>query len=429
MWGVEHGVNEAGVAIGNATIYTTLDPRDAPVRRSPAWTWCASASSGRRRAADAVAEIIALLERYGQGGSGHDGVDHPYWSSFLVADPDDGWVLETSGRAWASEQVGRTRATSNRTTIFEFDAAHRHPRQPVEKLVDPRLKASHAVLAAEPVGDRDLQAHLRSHAGEDGYTVCMHAADQVTTASLIAELRGERARVLASAGSPCRSVFVPLFVGRPLGEPVAWERFAALRASHRHVLDEIERELALDADDDDAWGAEAWRRVDAALTAVWRVVPAMRIAFGTDEHTPLVDVIVDALRARGHDVVIVADGEPWPDVGRQVGESVATGDAERGVVCCWTGTGVSMAANKVAGVRAALCTDAETARGARRWNDANVLAMGLRLTSPEVAREMLDAFLSTEPDEDERDAVRKARLAARVGSGHADVHHALDAGT
>jgi ribose 5-phosphate isomerase B len=72
--------------------------------------------------------------------------------------------------------------------------------------------------------------------------------------------------------------------------------------------------------------------------------------------------------------------------------------AERGVVCCWTGTGVSIAANKVPGVRAALCTDGETAAGARRWNDANVLALGLRLTSPAVARELLDAFFSTEPD-------------------------------
>ena len=84
--------------------------------------------------------------------------------------------------------------------------------------------------------------------------------------------------------------------------------------------------------------------------------------------------------------------------------------AERGVVCCWTGTGVSMAANKVAGVRAALCTDAETAKGARRWNDANVLAMGLRLTSPELATEMIDAFLATEADPGERAEIAKLVL-------------------
>lgn len=128
----------------------------------------------------------------------------------------------------------------------------------------------------------------------------------------------------------------------------------------------------------------------------------MRIALGTDEHTDLVDEVVADLRGRGHDVDVLADGDAWPDVGRRVGEAVAQGAADYGVVCCWTGTGVSMAANKVAGVRAALCTDAETARGARRWNDANVLAIGLRLTTATTATEMLEAFLTTPADEDER---------------------------
>jgi ribose 5-phosphate isomerase B len=130
-------------------------------------------------------------------------------------------------------------------------------------------------------------------------------------------------------------------------------------------------------------------------------VALVRIAFGTDECTEVTDRVQSVLRERGHDVVSVADGIEWPDAGRRVGEAVASGEAERGVVCCWTGTGVSIAANKVAGVRAALCTDAETARGARRWNDANVLAFGLRLITPAVAEEMLDAFLSTDPDPDE----------------------------
>ena len=135
----------------------------------------------------------------------------------------------------------------------------------------------------------------------------------------------------------------------------------------------------------------------------------MKVAFGTDERTPLSDAVVADLEGRGVDVITVGDGDPWPDVGRRVGEAVASGAADRGVVCCWTGTGVSMAANKVEGVRAALCTDAETARGARRWNDANVLALGLRLTSPEVAREMVDAFLSTDPDDSEREQFEKLR--------------------
>ena len=129
----------------------------------------------------------------------------------------------------------------------------------------------------------------------------------------------------------------------------------------------------------------------------------MRIAFGTDERTPLTDLIKDELARRGHEIVVGLEDEPWPDVGRRVGEAVAQGEADRGVVCCWTGTGVSMAANKIPGVRAALCTDAETARGSRKWNDANVLAFGLRLTSPEVAKEMVDAFLSTDPEDDERE--------------------------
>ena len=135
---------------------------------------------------------------------------------------------------------------------------------------------------------------------------------------------------------------------------------------------------------------------------MWAVPLApMRVAFGSDERTPLTDEVAAALAEAGHEVVLRLEDEPWPYVGRRVGEAVASGEADRGIVCCWTGTGVSIAANKVAGVRAALCTDAETAKGARRWNDANVLALGLRLTSPTVAREMLDAFLATEADADE----------------------------
>jgi ribose 5-phosphate isomerase B len=134
----------------------------------------------------------------------------------------------------------------------------------------------------------------------------------------------------------------------------------------------------------------------------------MRIAFGTDERTALTETVVASLRAAGHEVAVVADGIDWPDAGRAVGEAVASGRADRGVVTCTTGTGVAIAANKVRGVRAALCTDAWTAAGARRWNDANVLAFGLRLTTEALATEMLDAFLSTDADGDE------AALVARV---------------
>ena len=128
----------------------------------------------------------------------------------------------------------------------------------------------------------------------------------------------------------------------------------------------------------------------------------MRIVLGSDERTPLTDAVADDLRARGADVVLVGppagDELQWAEVGRRVGEHVASKEADAGVLFCWTGTGASIAANKVRGVRAALCTDADTAAGARRWNDANVLVMSLRLTSPQVAHEMLDAWFATEPD-------------------------------
>ena len=140
----------------------------------------------------------------------------------------------------------------------------------------------------------------------------------------------------------------------------------------------------------------------------------MRIAFGTDEATELTAAIKSELATQGHELIVVGEGDPWPDVGRAVGAAVASGAADRGVVCCWTGTGVSIAANKVSGIRAALCTDAETARGARRWNDANVLAMGLRLTSAQSAREMLEAFLGTEADASEAEEI--AKLEGRADS-------------
>lgn len=134
----------------------------------------------------------------------------------------------------------------------------------------------------------------------------------------------------------------------------------------------------------------------------------MRIAFGTDERTAVTDAVEAWLAEHDHDVVVAAPrGGPWPDVGAAVGHAVASGQADRGIVCCWTGTGVSIAANKVPGVRAALCTDRGTAEGARRWNDANVLAFGLRLTTTAVAEELLDAFLATDVDPDERALIER----------------------
>jgi ribose 5-phosphate isomerase B len=129
---------------------------------------------------------------------------------------------------------------------------------------------------------------------------------------------------------------------------------------------------------------------------------AMRIVVGADDSHPLVQAVLDWCTGDGHSVELIAEGTAWPDAGRLVGEAVASGSADRGVALCWTGTGVSIAANKVPGVRAALCGDAETARGARRWNDANVLTLSMRATTPTVADEILAAFMSTndvDPDE------------------------------
>ena len=140
----------------------------------------------------------------------------------------------------------------------------------------------------------------------------------------------------------------------------------------------------------------------------------MKVILGSDEATELTKAVAGDLTKRGHEVKLVGppggDDIQWAEVGRRVGKTVAAGEADTGVLFCWTGTGASISANKVPGARAALCTDAATAAGARRWNDANVLVMSLRLTSPIVASEMLDAWFEARPDPSEADNI--ARLEA-----------------
>lgn len=128
----------------------------------------------------------------------------------------------------------------------------------------------------------------------------------------------------------------------------------------------------------------------------------MRIVFGADDRSPTVDAVLGRLATHGHAVTVVDADAPWPTIAHRVGTAVAEGDADVGIVMCWTGTGTSIAANKVAGVRAALAWEPWIARNARLWNDANVLALSLRRTAPDVAVEILDAFLDvTAPDPDE----------------------------
>jgi ribose 5-phosphate isomerase B len=135
----------------------------------------------------------------------------------------------------------------------------------------------------------------------------------------------------------------------------------------------------------------------------------VRIVVGADDEGAVADTVVAELRSRGHDVTVL-ERDQWPDVAARVARAVAGGDADQGVLFCWTGTGTAMAANKVPGVRAALAWDPWIAEGARKWNDANVLVLSLKRTEPETAKEIVDAWLSVEaPDPDE--AANIARLA------------------
>ncbi len=141
----------------------------------------------------------------------------------------------------------------------------------------------------------------------------------------------------------------------------------------------------------------------------------MRIAVAADELTGVADALLDELRGRGHELILhgaYADGErpDWAWASENAARDVADGRAEQAVVACWTGTGVSIAANKVAGVRAALCGDATTAAGARRWNDANVLALSLRLTSQPALGEILDAWFEGAASTDEDDVENVAHV-------------------
>lgn len=144
----------------------------------------------------------------------------------------------------------------------------------------------------------------------------------------------------------------------------------------------------------------------------------MKIAVASDEKTHLTDVVIEELKQRGHQVMLfgppAGDDLPWTLASEKLANAVAGGEADEGVLFCYTGTGASIAANKVPGIRAALCADAQTARGARWWNDANVLVMSLRATSPEVAREILDAWFAESVKPDEVDTIAHlAQIEAR----------------
>ena len=141
----------------------------------------------------------------------------------------------------------------------------------------------------------------------------------------------------------------------------------------------------------------------------------MRIAVSSDERTGVAQAVVEELRRRGHEPIphgALGNGErdDWAWASEAAARDVAEHRADQAIVCCWTGTGASIAANKVSGVRAALCADAETARGARKWNDANALALSLRSTSEPVLDEILDAWFEAEPSADADDVANVHHL-------------------
>jgi ribose 5-phosphate isomerase B len=141
----------------------------------------------------------------------------------------------------------------------------------------------------------------------------------------------------------------------------------------------------------------------------------MKVAVAADERVGIAGAVIDQLRKRGHEPIphgALAEDErdDWAWASEAAARDVAEGRAEQAIVCCWTGTGASIAANKVAGVRAALCLDAQTAEGARRWNDANALALSLRATSEAELGEILDAWFAGAASSEAGDAANVEHL-------------------
>jgi ribose 5-phosphate isomerase B len=141
----------------------------------------------------------------------------------------------------------------------------------------------------------------------------------------------------------------------------------------------------------------------------------MRVAVAADELTGVAETLPEELRRRGHDPVLHGayvedERSDWAWASERAARDVAEGRAEQAIVACWTGTGASIAANKVEGIRAALCGDASTANGARRWNDANVLALSLRLTSQAALEEILDAWFAGRSSQDAEDVENVTHL-------------------
>lgn len=310
LWGVEHGVNEHGVAIGNEKIWTVDRPRDHPAALI-GMDLVRLGLERARTADDALDRMTALLEQHGQGGSGEPHRDEPYYSSFLIADPNAGYVVETSNRTWAARPVGAGAAVSNRISLTtdwtrasddvvpgaDFDT-YRWSRMPTG-IADHRLAATTATVAiGASTTTADLARTLRSHGphrradelpgdpGDDfrGFSVCMHRPEShsQTTASMIAELRaGTPPRAWVALGNPCSSIYVPSFaaaVPLELGDPAVWARFARLRDLVEAAPDRLAEVAATLAPVE----ADLWTEADSAWATGDRsaLVGYARSAFG-----------------------------------------------------------------------------------------------------------------------------------------------------
>lgn len=288
LWGVEHGVNEHRVAIGNERVWT-VDDADASVPALLGMDLVRLGLERGRTAADALDLMINLVEEHGQGGIGEEATGEAYFSSFLLADPTEAWILETSNRTWAAKSVGRRGARggsiSNRLTLeTEWTRASRNvpPGANFQRWrdqeyptahADRRLAATSAVACAEPApGPGELAAVLRHHGGRawgtptsslltrgeidplpppkprrdgTGVSVCMHLRGwEATTAAMIASLPQdphEPLRAWVLLGNPCVGVFVPTFPPGPvptrLDDPATWHRFDVLKRRVERAAD------------------------------------------------------------------------------------------------------------------------------------------------------------------------------------------------
>ena len=287
LWGVEHGVNEHGVAAGNEKIFTTENPHRLP-RALLGMDIVRLVLERATTVDDALDICTSLIETYGQGGTGEPHHDEPYFSSFLLADTGGGWVVETSNRTWAARPVGAGTSLSNRVSLStdwtlassdvppgtNFDT-YRLPTVPTTRADHRRAVTSACVALGGRATFADIASTLRSHSDNgSGFTVCMHRRDMhaQTTASIIADLPndGSTPRMWACLGNPCVGVYVPLAPGAvptELADEKQWARFASLRdhvendgwqrADVRTVLDPVEAAL---------WDGDAtYSDVDAAL--------------------------------------------------------------------------------------------------------------------------------------------------------------------